>query len=466
MSNPARPPSVSPEDWAATPESVRAWLSELTRQVQQLQERTRELEHRLNQNSTNSSQPPALDRKARRPQSRRRRHRGAKAGHAKMERAWVEQPDQVIAAPLTQCTHCQADLQAVTPTQILRRQLTELPPIRPLVIETQQAEGRCPHCHRLQRAALPVGLEARRRFGPRLEATVVYLQHQQHLSYARTAQCLSDLFGVALSEGAQAAILQRAGAAAEPLAQTIRQQVQQSAVVGCDETGARVDGHVWWQWVFVGADTIYHVIRRSRGRDVIQAVMAPATVAVWVSDCWKPQFRAPAQHFQICLVHQLRNLQGLIERCPRLPWARAVQQLFRKAIHLGKRRTALTEPGYARQVKIIETRLDQLLRKRPYRVAARALFRRYLRHRDKLLTFLHDARVPFHNNACERALRPAVIHRKVIGGFRSAWGAAAYAALASVTDTAKLQGRHVFETLVTLMGPPVLPLVHASAPDP
>jgi transposase len=461
MSNQARPSSVSLEDWAATPASVRAWLDVLTGQVQTLQERIGGLEQRLNQNSSNSSQPPALDRKANRAQRTRRRHRGAKTGHVKMERAWVAKPDDTIEAPLTTCTNCQADLQAVAPTDIIQRQLTELPQIRPLVIETHQAVGQCPVCHSLQRGALPAGLEANRRFGPRLEATVVYLQHQQHLSYERTSQCLQDLFGVALSEGGQACIMQRAGAAAEPLAQAICSQMQQSAVVGCDETGARVDGRVWWQWVFVGADTIYHVIRRSRGLDVIEAVMAQATVEVWVSDCWKPHFRAPALHFQICLVHQIRNLQGLIERFPRLPWARDMQQFFRKAIHLGKRRTELTEPGYARQVKSMEKRLDKLLQKRPYRVAARAIFRRYVTHRDKLLTFLYDARVPFHNNACERALRPAVIHRKVIGGFRSQWGAEAYAALASVIDTAKLQGRHVFDTLVALMGSPVLPLLRA-----
>jgi len=452
MNDQSRPASVSPEEWAATPDSVRTWLAELTRQVQRLQERLGDLEQRLKQNSGNSSQPPALDRKADRSQPARRRHRGAKQGHVKMERVWVEKPDQTLEAPLTTCTHCQADLQAVSPTQIIRRQLTELPQLRPLVIETHQAEGRCPSCQTLQRGALPLGMEANRRFGPRLEATVVYLQHQQHLSYERTSQCLQALFGVSVSEGGQACILQRAGAAAEPLAQAIRRQVQQSAVVGCDETGARVDGHVWWQWVFVGADASYHVI---------QSVLAQATVEVWVSDCWKPQFRAPARQFQICLVHQIRNLQGLIERCPQLPWARDMQQFFRKAIHLAKRRTDLTAPGYARQIQTMENRLDRLLQKQPRRVAARALFRRYVTHRAKLLTFLHDARVPFHNNACERALRPAVIHRKVSGGFRSPWGAEAYAALASVIDTAKLRTQPVFETLVALMGSPILPLLAA-----
>lgn len=458
------PATITDEDWAATPPCVRAWIDELTRTVQALQERLRDLEQRLQQNSRNSSQPPALDRKANRPKAARRRHRGAKRGHAKMERAWVAQPDQVIDAPLSRCTRCQADLQTVVPERIVRRQVTELPEVRPLVLETRQAEAHCPHCHALQRGRLPAGLAAPRAFGPRLEATVVYLRQQQHLSSERTSQTLRDLFGVALSAGGQARIVERAGAAAEPVAEAIRTQMQHSAVVGCDETGARVDGRVWWQWVFVGAEAIYHIIVRRRSTRVIQSVMGEAQVEVWVSDCWKPQFHAPAEHFQVCLAHQVRNLQGLIERCPRLPWARAIQQLFRSAMHLAKRRSQLTERGFARQVQRLEQRLDALLQKQPRRKLARALFRRFVTHRDKLLYFLHDPRVPFHNNACERALRPAVIHRKVIGGFRSERGAQTYAALASVIDTAKLKGQSIFPTLVALMGSPILPYFTAQYP--
>ena len=64
--------------------------------------------------------------------------------------------------------------------------------------------------------------------------------------------------------------------------------------------------------------------------------------------------------------------------------------------------------------------------------------------------------MPPDNNACERALRPSVIHRKVTNGFRSEWAAKGYAALETVLETAKLQGRRVFEVLVELMGKPVL----------
>lgn len=84
-------------------------------------------------------------------------------------------------------------------------------------------------------------------------------------------------------------------------------------------------------------------------------------------------------------------------------------------------------------------------------------------HRDALLVFLHHVDVPAHNNACERALRPSVIHRKVMGSFRSDWVAQGYAALATILNTAKRHGQSTFQKLVALMGQPVLPFIEASA---
>ena len=109
----------------------------------------------------------------------------------------------------------------------------------------------------------------------------------------------------------------------------------------------------------------------------------------------------------------------------------------------------------------IEQHLDQLLARPVKTPAAQALLKRYRKHRQHLLVFLYDPAVPHHNNDAERALRPSVVHRKVTGGFRSAWGAHAYAALASVIDTAKLRGQSVFGTLGALMGCPVLPYLAA-----
>lgn len=414
--------------------------------------------------SQNSSLPPARAPKAQRTPPRRRRRRGAKPGHAKMERALVEKPDRVIPVQPTVCDHCAADLRDVEPEQIIRRQVAELPEIRALVLETHQHEVLCPQCGRLQRGALPEGLEAERHFGPRLEALVTYFKQEQHFSYERLERALQDVFGIDLSQGGATGVLRRAGAAAQPPAEAIGAQVCQSAVIGSDETSARVDGDNWWQWTFRSATGIYHVIRHSRGAEVIREFLQEreSLVDVWVCDCLPAQLKAPARQFQICLAHQVRDLQGVIDRRPRLRWAREMQDLFRAAMHLANRRGSLTVRGFRRRVAQIEQRLDRLLARPVTRTAikgdkAAKLLERYRIHREHLFVFLHRPDVPFDNNGCERALRPSVIHRKVIGGFRSAWGAQAYAALATVIDTAKLQGRNVFTTLVELIGKPILP---------
>ena len=169
--------------------------------------------------SRNSQQPPSRDQKTTTVASKRRRHHGATTGHVKIEPLLVDRPGQITAVRPTARGQCSLSLSVVAPSQTWRRQVIELPEVKPVVIETRQHELVCPGCGTRQRAILPVGLEVGRHFGPRLEATVAYLQHWQHLkvSYERNQAALADLFRVEISEGGLAGILERAGAAAAPL---------------------------------------------------------------------------------------------------------------------------------------------------------------------------------------------------------------------------------------------------------
>jgi transposase len=406
--------------------------------------------------SRNSSQPPSRDWKSNRPARKSGQRRGAVPGHEKAERPLVEKPDKVIDVPVTACTNCGADLSAVAPQRTVRRQITELPEIKPVVIETRQDEVVCPCCQQLQRGVLPEGLEATRQFGPRLEGLVTYFHHEHHMGFERTQTVLQDVLDIPISEGGAVAIIERAGEAAQPEAEVIGEQVRQSKVIGSDETSARVNGRNWWEWVFQSPAGEYHLIVPSRGQNVIDAFMRDARAEVWNSDCWKPQLNAPADLHQLCIPHQIRNLQKLIDERPHLRWAQEMQDLFRGAVHLGHRRDELTVPGFQGQVTRLEKRLDELLHRRVTGRLAVNLLDRYRTHREHLFVFLHRPDVPPDNNACERALRPSVIHRKVLGSFRSEWGPRAYAALATVLNTAKRAGENAFQKLVSLMGKPIL----------
>src|SRR3990172_3027244 len=103
------------------PEPTVSALRDLSREelialIQRLFEEVRRLEaevERLKQpppTSHNSSQPPARDWKADRPQRQRRKKVGAKPGHAKAERPLVDNPEKVIDVWVETCAQCGTEL--------------------------------------------------------------------------------------------------------------------------------------------------------------------------------------------------------------------------------------------------------------------------------------------------------------------------------------------------------------------
>ena len=79
----------------------------------------------------------------------------------------------------------------------------------------------------------------------------------------------------------------------------------------------------------------------------------------------------------------------------------------------------------------------------------------YLDCRGKLFVFLKRRDVEPTNNESERALRPSVIFRKVTNGFRSEWGAKAYAALCSIVETGRRNGRSALTAIRDALATPV-----------
>jgi len=431
---------------------------------QQLQADNEALKMKIERNqkplttSKNSSQPPSKDQKSNRPKDRREHRHGPPVGHEKHERKLVAQADHVIQLRAKRCQNCQADLENEAGRLVGINQITELPESQARVIEVRQYEQTCPCCSQKQIVQPPAGLEMERTFGSRLESIVVYYRQEQHMSYKRTEKALLNLYGVKISQGGIDGIMQRAGTQAIKRVSAIEATVQQSAVIYCDETGSRVDSNNWWEWVFCTSKAILHVLRFNRSSDVIRDVMGSAQADVWVSDCYLAQLISPARQRQLCLAHQLRNLQAVVDAYPTLTWPKAMQVVFRYAIHLHHQRSQLSPEQFAAQVNRIERYTDRLLQRSLSPPDAVRLQRRYLKYRHHLFVFLYRTDLEPTNNVAEQALRPSVIHRKVTGCFRSVWGAKAYAALASVIDTAELAGVHAFASIQTLFGTPSLPI--------
>jgi len=370
----------------------------------------------------------------------------------------VAQADEVVDVMPLECCHCHADLSGETGRLVKVNQITELPEAKAQVIEVRQYEVICPDCQQGQGQAPPCGLEMQRAFGARPEASVVYYRQEQHMSYERTQKAMLDLFGVEISQGGIDEIMERAGQRAIQEVAAYQTAIQGSAVIHCDETSSRVAGDNWWEWVFCTLNTVLHVIRFNRSVDVINEVMGQSQAEVWVSDCWGSQLKAPTRERQLCLAHQLRNLQAVVDEYPHLFWPQAMQALFRAAIHLHHQRAQFSPERFSAEIARIERLCNWLLQPSLSPPKAQKLQRRYQKYRQALFVFLYRTDVEPTNNVAERTLRPSVIHRKVTGGFRSAWGAKSYAALASVIDTAELSGIRAFDAIQPLLGPPALPI--------
>jgi transposase len=334
--------------------------------------------------------------------------------------------------------------------------VAELPELRPVVVEVWAYAARCGACGERTVAAAPPGFEPGRTFGPRVEALLGYLHHGHHLSHERLAATCASVFGLGISAGAVANALARLAERARPAYAALGAEVRASPVINSDETSVRVDGKNSWHWVFQTAAASYHVIVPSRAAAVVAAFLGEARPEVWGSDAYPGQLAAPADAFQLCLAHQVRDLTYAEEADGPLgaQWAKQLRHVFGRATRLHRLRATLTPEQLANRRTRIERAADRLVFGPPLgRGEAWRLQRRYRKHWGKLFVFLHRADVEPTNNSSERDLRNSVIHDKVTGGYRSEAGAAHGAILASLLTTARKLGQNAFEQLCALAGP-------------
>jgi transposase len=432
-----------------------ALIEAQAQQVAALTARIAELEAKLAlppKNPDNSSLPPSRGEKPNLPDPGKK-PRPSRPGVA---RSLAENPDRIIEATLAACPHCDHALAAADMADIHVYDHIDLPPIRPIVTRIHRHRGTCPCCRKAVAAPAPEGFEPGSPFGPGIAALILHLHITQAVSFERLSRLMAEVFGLSISEGAIANILARAQTPLVAAADTIAAAVRASPVVGSDETSARVGGKTWWQWVLLSSTAIYHVIADTRAAAVVTTFLQGLQPEIWVADRYGGQLGHGAVR-QICLAHVLRDTNYAIEAGDTV-FAPGFRLLLLRAMAIGKRRESLKDSTLAHYRGQLDRQLDRLLSgPEPKRDAARRLYRAMRRDRDDLLRFVTRRDVPYTNNACERALRPSVIFRKVTNCFRAEWGAKVYAAAASVIATGKLHGMSALEALLAaLAGVPIM----------
>jgi transposase len=414
-------------------------IDELLSQVKALNARIAELEAKLGQppkTPDNSSLPPSRGQKANAEPPAVQPPRKGRPG---VTRRLAENPD---ATRRFYAEHCACGAVLGQTGQELAKEYDhiDIPPIRPITTRIELFRATCPCCKARVTASAPADMLEGTPFGPGITTVIAYLHGCQMIGYKRLTEVCQGLFGLTISQGAIANMLARVGEALRTPADRIAAEVRQSEVIASDETSARVKGKTWWQWTFGCATAVYFVMAETRGKCVPTAFLDGAKPKMWLSDRLPAQCRHAEEH-QFCLSHLIRDAQYAIDHGDTI-FAPGFKALLKDACAVGRRRPDLADATIAAHRRRIERELERLLARKPTDAEGRKLRDAVaLDCRGKLFVFLKRRDVEPTNNESERALRPSVIFRKVTNGFRSEWGAKTYAALCSIVETGRRNGR-------------------------
>jgi transposase len=410
-------------------------LAEFKARVERLEAENAELRAKLDlppKTPDNSSLPPSRGQKASQPAAARPNKRP----HAGAHRPLHPNPTNRCDCLASHCRHCGSDLAGVAQVVCEAYDRIEMPQIAPDVTRVSLYGGICPCCSRRFKAQPPPDLEPGSPFGPNLRAFVIYLRAVQGIPLERLSQVLRDLFGLEISEGALVNILSASRDAFATQTEAIKSRLKSGSVLESDETGIRVGKANWWLWVFHHADSAVFVIDRRRAKAVVGSFLGDYRPDCWISDRYGAQMGWAQKEHQICLAHLIRDVQYAIDAGDRV-LAPSLKTLLKRACAIGRRRPDLVDTTLKRYAADLETRLDAVLACTPTAPAGLKLHKLIKTIRRHLFVFVTKRDIAPTNNGSERALRPCAVYRKITNGFRSEWGAALYAEIRSVVETAR-----------------------------
>jgi transposase len=434
-----------------------ARISELEAENAQLRAENAELRARLGQNSQNSSKPPSSDPPGtpRQPKEPTGRARGGQPGHTGHQRERLP-ADRVVPVVPSRCGRCHRPLRGTDPNPLIH-QVVEFPEIRPDVTDYELHELGC-ECGARTRASLPVGVP-QGAFGPRLMAAVALCTSRFHMPKRMAQEFLADILGIEVALGSISKMEQSVSEAMAAPVEEARAAVQEQAVAHQDETGwyegieKGRKGRAWL-WVAVTALVTVFRIARSRGAEVTKEMLGEGFRGFLVVDRWAAYRWVARGMRQLCWAHLVRDFCCFAERGGE--GGRIGEKLLERAAIMFRlwhriRDGTLTRRTFQRRMKPVERSVSRLLRKaavcRDAKVAGMA--KDILKHEPALFTFVYADGVEPTNNKAERALRNAVIWRKISFGTDSERGSRFVERILTVTTTLKQQRRRALTFLTT-----------------
>jgi transposase len=449
-------PPISAEQMAALPPEFRALLQAVIdhyeARIAVLEARIVELERQLPKTPQNSSLPPSTQHPHAKPlpkKPRSKRNRGGQPGHPRHERALipVEQCCESFDHLPRQCRGCGGKLSGSDPAP-LRHQVWELPEIKPLVSEHRLHRLSCPGCGKTTCGQLPAGVP-QGQAGPRLIGFVALLMGSFRQSKRKTALFLTQILGTPCSPGWVVKLQNQATAALRPDYDHLVAQLPKQGNLNIDESPNKQGPLKTWLWVFVAQRFTVFGLRLSRAAEELYAHVGEQFAGT--VGCDRAKMYCRLKRVQWCWAHLIRDFQALVDsgdgQAKRLghDLLREVKAMF--ALWDRVRDGTLSRRGFKSQITPIRGAVEGLLLRGVFSGNGRltGMCDALWRDRENLWTFIEVEGVEPTNNQAERALRHAVIWRKLSFGTQSPAGSRFLETMLTVIETCRQQEKNAFD---------------------
>jgi transposase len=431
--------------------------------VEHLQQQVRQLQARLDQDSSNSHQPPSSDppwtskSSAKQPTGNKPGGQIGHEGHHR-RRLPMTRVNRVIDHVPRVCRHCQAPLShapAADDPPPSWHQVAELPVMAAIVIEHRGHARRCRRCGTITRQPIPAKVRTHV-LGPRLSATMSYLAGRCHDGRRTVREIVQDLFDVPLALGTVSNYERQMSEALTVSHQQALRRVRRADVVKhVDETGWKQAGKRCWLWTCASvraAAFAIHPLRDWRGLCDLLANRRGGHGMI-CSDRWHAYSRLGIRRRrQLCWAHLKRDFQKWFDQ------GGSTRRLGEDGLTLSKsvfglwrdfRHRRLTRRQLQRRLGPVRRRMRQVLTwgLRCADATAARFCRRLLKLEAAMWSFTRTPGLGPTNNHAERMLRAAVLWRKNSFGCHSDAGCRFAERMLTAVQSLRVQGRSVMDFL-------------------